>query len=179
VQELIGSILDPLGYIGVGRSSIGRIVFKPAVFWRVVRRGDDNAIGEMLGAAPIVDEDRPRNRRRRRHTVVALNDGLDAVRRQDFERGALRGSGHRVRVLAHVERTIGPADFSVVADGLGDCEDVGFGERTAKWRAAMSAGAEADQLARVIGIRPVLVVFAFEPDQVDQHLLRRQLASQR
>jgi len=55
----------------------------------------------------------------------------------------------------------------VVAYGLRDGENVGFGERPAEWRAAMPAGAKTDPLFGVVEIRPVLKVFAFEPGQVD------------
>ena len=39
------------------------------------------------------------------------------------------GAGQRVRVLAHVERAVGALAAPVVADGLGDGQDVGLGER--------------------------------------------------
>ena len=39
------------------------------------------------------------------------------------------GAGEGVRVLAHVERAVDALAAAVVADGLGDGEDVGLGER--------------------------------------------------
>jgi hypothetical protein len=68
--------------------------------------------------------------------------------------------------------------LKVVADGLGDGENVGFGERPAQRRAAMPAGAKADQLTEIIEIRLALEIFAFEPDRIDQHFLWRRLACQ-
>ena len=55
--------------------------------------------------------------------------GLDAVGRQHFERRALRRAGQRVRVLAHVERAVDALAAAVVADRLGDGQDVRLGER--------------------------------------------------
>jgi len=81
-------------------------------------------------------------------------------------------------VLAHVERAGGALGAPVVADGLGDGENVGFGERSAKWRAAMPAGAKADQLSGIVEIGLALVIFAFEPGWIDQHFLWRRLAGQ-
>ena len=55
--------------------------------------------------------------------------GLDAVGRQHFQGGALGRAGQGVRVLAHVERAVDALAAAVVADGLGDGQDVGLGER--------------------------------------------------
>ena len=43
-------------------------------------------------------------------------------------------------------------------------------------RAAVSAGAEADQLVGVAHVGPTLEILAFEPGQVNQHLFRGRLA---
>jgi hypothetical protein len=56
---------------------------------------------------------------------------------------------------------------AIVADGLRDREDMGFGERPMERRSAMPAGAEAYQLARIIEIGPTLEKFAFEPGRID------------
>jgi hypothetical protein len=42
----------------------------------------------------------------------------------------------------------------------------------------MPAGAEADQLAGIIEIRPALEIVAFELRRIDQHFLWRRLACQ-
>ncbi len=55
-----------------------------------------------------------------------------------------------------------PWPSPVVADGLGDGQDVGLGERAAKRRAAMAAGAEADQLVGVAQVGLALEILAFE-----------------
>src|SRR5439155_11429184 len=54
-----------------------------------------------------------------------------------------------------------------------------LGERAPERRAAMAAGAKADDLRGVVHLRPALVVFPLEPDQINQHGRRRWLASQR
>ena len=75
----------------------------------------------------------------------SLNDGLDFVGGENLERGALRRSRQRVRVLAHVERAVDPLAATVLADRLRDGQDVRFGEGAAQRRAAMPAGSEDDQ----------------------------------
>src|SRR6516225_11303029 len=60
---------------------------------------------------------------------------------------AVRWAGaDSVRVLAHVEGAIRGLAPAVVADRLGDGQDVGFRLRTAPRRASVSTGPEADQL---------------------------------
>jgi len=82
-------------------------------------------------------------------------------------------------VLAHIERAIGSLGLPVVADRLGDRENVSLGERSVQWRAAMPAGAKTDPLLGVIDIGPALKILAFKARQVDQHLFRRGLARER
>ena len=105
-QQLVGPVLDPPGDVGVGRAAVGRVVLEAAVLGRIVRRRDDDAVGEAGRAAAVVDEDGARDDRRRRDAVVALDDRLDAVGRQHFERRALGRRRQGVRVLAHEERAV-------------------------------------------------------------------------
>ena len=57
-QQFVGPVLDPVRHVGVGGATVGRIVLEAAVLGRIVRRRDDDAVGEMLLAAAVVDEDR-------------------------------------------------------------------------------------------------------------------------
>ena len=68
---------------------------------------------------------------------------------------------------------------TVVADRLSDRQDVGFGEGAAQRRAAVSAGAEADELVGVSYVGPALVILALEPGGVDEYLLRGGLSRER
>ncbi len=149
-QQLVGSILDPLRYVRVGRSAIGRVVLDAAILGRVVRWGNNDAIGQIRLARAVVYENGPGYDGCRRHAVVLLNDRFDAIGGQHLQRGALCWSGECVRVLAHVQRAIRALFVPVVANGLRDGQDVRFGECAVERRTPMSAGAEADTLARVI-----------------------------
>ena len=99
-QELVRAVLHPACHVRVGRSAVRRVVLEAAVGRRVVRRRHDDAVREVLAPATVVDEDRARDHGRRRNAVRALNDRVDAVRGEHLERGALRGRGERVCVLA-------------------------------------------------------------------------------
>ena len=127
-QQFVRAILHPVGHVRVGRAAVGRIVFEAAVLRRIVRRRDDDAVGQTGLASAIVNNDGARNDRRRRHAIIALDDRFDAVGREHFERGALRGRGQRVRVLAHLKRAIGAVAAAVIANRLGDGENVRLGE---------------------------------------------------
>src|SRR5580704_1456835 len=106
----------------------------------------------MIFAVAVVDEDGARDDRRGSYFVVFLDDGFHAVRGQHLERGALRGSGQRVRVFAHIEWAICGLSATVVADGLGNGEDVCFSEGAVEWRTSLSTSPEDDHL---IGISEV------------------------
>ncbi len=108
------------------------IVLEPAVLRRVVRGGEDNAVGETLASLAIVDKDCPRHDRRRSHAVVLLDDGVHIIAGEDFERRALGGPGKRVRIPPHEQRAIGALQAPEVADGLGNGQNMGFGERPAQ-----------------------------------------------
>src|SRR6266516_16538 len=100
-----------------------------AIRRRVVRGRDHDSVREVPFAAAVVNEDGPGDDGRRRDAGVPLNDGLDAVRRQHFEGGALGRFGQGVRVLSHVERAVDRLTAAVVADALRDRQNVGLGER--------------------------------------------------
>ena len=178
VQQLVGPILDPSRHVGVGRAPVGRVVLEAAVLRRVVRGRDNDTVGEVVPAAAVVDEDGPRDDGRWRDAIVALDDRLNPVSRQHLDGGALGWPGQGVRVLSHVERAVDPLGAAVVADGLGDGQDMGLGERAAKRGAPVPAGAEADQLVRVAQVGLAVVVLPFQPAHVHQHLLRSRLACQ-
>ena len=69
------------------------IVLEPAVLRRVVRGGDDNAVGEMLGSPAVMDKNCVRDDRRRSYAVVLLDDDVHAISGEDFESRALGGPG--------------------------------------------------------------------------------------
>src|SRR5262249_41597254 len=142
-QKLVGTVLDPLGHVGIGWTAVGWVILEATVLRRVVRRRDDNAVGEMLFSATVVDENSVRDNRRWGYSIVLLNDGFDVVAGQHLERGALRRPGHRVGVLADVERTISGLVAPIIANRLGDSENVRLGERTVQRRTPVPAGAEA------------------------------------
>src|SRR6516162_6398125 len=130
----------------------------------------------MLLTAMVVDQDGPRDDRRRCHTVASLDDGLHVVGRQYFERRALGRTRQGVRILTHVEWTVRALVASVLADGLSNGQDVGFGERAPQRRTSVSAGPEADHLVGITEVRTALEILPFEPGHVHQHLLRGGLA---
>ena len=94
------------GDVGIGRAAVGRIVLEAAVRGRIVRRRDDDAVALVFGAATIIDEDGVRDDGRRGHAVVALQDRLDPLGRQNLERRSLRRAGKGVRVFTEKKRAI-------------------------------------------------------------------------
>ena len=180
-QQLVGAILDPPRDVGVGRAAVGRVVLEAAVLRRIVRRRDDDAVGEVPAAAAVVDEDRARDRPasgvKPSSRWITVSTPLAAS-----TSSAVRcaGSGQRMRVLAHEQRPVDALFAPVVADRLRDRQDVRLGERAARaseprWplvpKLTCCAGSSAS------GLR--LEVRALERRDVDQQLLRSRLAGER
>ena len=61
-QELVGPLGDDAGGVGVRGSTVGRVVLEAAVAGRVVRRRDDDTVGQRGVAAPVVGQDRVADR---------------------------------------------------------------------------------------------------------------------
>ena len=87
-NEGVGLLFYPLRDVSIRRPAVGRIVFEAAESRRVVRRCDDDAVGEAALATAIVGENRVRDYRGRRVTIVSIDHHLDAIRRQHFQSAA-------------------------------------------------------------------------------------------
>src|SRR5262249_21774144 len=144
---------------------------KAAIFRRIVRRRNHDAVRVALSAPAIVDENGPRYDGRWSDAIVALNQGFDTVCRQDLKSCSLRRIRKSVRVLAHVQRAICAVSIPVIADRLSDGEDVGFVETPRKRRASMTAGSEPHHLVGIRQIRAALEILTLQPGEVNQHLL--------
>ena len=68
--------------LGVSRTPIWRVILEATVRRRIVRRRDDNAVGEMLLTIPVINENGSRDDWRWCEAVVSLDDRLHVVGRQ-------------------------------------------------------------------------------------------------
>ena len=80
-------VLNPFGGAGVGRATRWRIVLKAAVFGRIVRRSNDNAIREAAPAIAVVGKDGVRERRSRGVSAGIVDHDLNVISGQDFQSG--------------------------------------------------------------------------------------------
>src|SRR6185437_1904465 len=117
-QQLICPSLNPFCHLGLSGSAVGRVVFKAAIAWRVMRGRNNYSIRKMLLAAPVIHKDRARDDGCRRYAIIFLNNGLYVIAGQHFQRSALCRRGDRMRVLPHVKRAICLLLSPVVTDGL-------------------------------------------------------------
>src|SRR5438105_9984427 len=85
-QQCICARLNPIRHVAICRSTVRWVVLESAVLRGVMRRGDDDAVSQAIGAAAVMHQDYPRNRRSRRHAVAALDDRLDGVSCKNLER---------------------------------------------------------------------------------------------
>jgi hypothetical protein len=178
-QDRVGPVLYPLRHVHIRRPAVGRVVLEPAVLRRVVRGGDDDAIGQTRAAAVVVPQDRMRDDRGRRRAVVGLDEDLHPMRGQDRQRSALGWPRDGVGVFAHPQRAGDPRLLSILADRLRDGGDVRVGEGAIQRGAAMARRAKADELLRVGQVGLVFGVGAFELGGVDEQFSRGRATGQR
>ena len=115
-----------------------RVVLDAAVFGRIVRRRDDDAIGKAARAPVVVRQNRMRDRWRRRIAAIVRDHCFDAVLRQHFECGNEGRLRQRVRVHTQEQRAVDALPFAVNADRLRHGKDMRLIERALERRAAMT-----------------------------------------
>src|SRR5262245_61271296 len=111
----------------------------------------------MVLAGAVVNKYGSRNDGSWRDADVALDHRLHFIAGQDLQCRSLGRSGQRMLVFAHVKRPIRALTTPVLTAGMRDSQDMSLGERAVQLRAAVSAGAKADQLVGVTHIWPAIV----------------------
>ena len=146
VEQLVRRVLNPLRASCIRGAAARRVVLEAAVLRWIVRRRDDDPVGEPGRSAAVVAEDGVGDDRGRRVAVAVVDHHVDFVRRQHLERGRERRLGQRVGVDAEEERTIDALLAAIEADRLGDGQDVRLVERRVEGRAAVAGRPERDPL---------------------------------
>ena len=142
-------LFDDRRDVGVGRAAMRRVVFVAAVFGRIMRRRDHDAIGEAGGPSLVVAQDRMRDDWGRRVSAAIVDHDLDAVGGKHLDRTRQRRLGQSVGVYSNEQRT-GEADVAaVVADRLRRRQDMVLVEGVPQRRAAMARGSEGNALGGV------------------------------
>ena len=86
-EQAVGTRLDPSGDGRIRRTARRRVVLEAAIFRRIVRRREDNAVGKPLRAAAVVGEDGVRDDGRRGVAVVGVDHRHNVVRDEHLQRG--------------------------------------------------------------------------------------------
>src|SRR6185369_13110656 len=97
-----------------------------SVLGRIVRRSNNNTVGDVLFSRAVVDKNGARDDRRGSDAVVWLNYCLHFVGGQYLKRRTLRWTRKRMSVFSHVQRTVCALTSPVIADGLSDGENMRF-----------------------------------------------------
>ena len=129
-EQRVGRALNGTRHVGIGRATMGRVIFETAIIGRIMRRADNNAVS-ATPIAPgfttlIIGEDGVRDDRGRRIAALVIDHGLNAIGGEHFEGGAKSRFGQSMRIHAKKQRA-GDADAgAMIANGLGDGEDMGL-----------------------------------------------------
>ena len=167
-HEFVGTLGDPARGIRAGRATVWGVVLETSVAWRIVRWGDDDAVGLGPVVRAVVHDDGPGDGWGGGPLVLAFGDDLDVIGTQHLDRRAPGGIGQGVGVLADVQRTGDGLAGAVLDDGLGGRGDVKFVEGAVEGGASMSGGAEDHLLIGILRVRDDVVVCRKERVHVDE-----------
>src|SRR5215469_3634706 len=101
-QQIVCPVLYPARNVRIGGTAVRRVVLETSIFRRIVGWCNDNPIGEVLSAPAVIDQNGVRNDGCGSYSVTLLNDGLDTICCQYFERRSLRRPGNRMGVFPHI-----------------------------------------------------------------------------
>src|SRR6266540_1910447 len=102
------------------RSATRRVVLEAAIFRRIVRGRDNDAVRETCRSPEVKGEDGVGDRRRRRIAAIAIDHGLYAICCEHLEGSCERWLGQRVRVFSDVQGAVDALAAAVIADRLRD-----------------------------------------------------------
>lgn len=176
LENLVRLRFDPARDLGLRRAAVGWVVLQAAMLGWIVRRRDDDPVGNPTRAAPIVIENRKRHRRRGCVLILIGDHDVHALRSEHFQRARLRRDGQGVSIHAEEQRTVDSLRAAIQADRLCDREDVRLVERVAERRTAMARRAERDPLPWHRWVWNARVVRGDEPRHVYQRRRRYRLS---
>jgi len=137
-EQVVGAVLDPSGGLGAGRAPVRRVVLEAAVTGRVVRRRDDDAVGEPVAEQTVEPADRVRDGGGRGVAVGHVHEDADPVGDEHLQRAVPGGQRQRVRVAADEQRAGDALAGPELADRLRDRPDMAFVEGPVQARPAVT-----------------------------------------
>ena len=167
-HERVGTLGDPTRGIRAGRATMWGVVLEASIARRIVRWGDDDAVGLGPVVRAVVHDDGSGDGWGGGPLVLAFGDDLDVIGAQHLDRRAPGGIGQGVGVLADVQRTGDGLAGAVLDDGLGGRSDVEVVEGAVEGGASMSGSTEDNFLVRILRIRDDVVVCRKERVHVDE-----------
>ena len=169
LEEHVGFVLDRARDARGRGAAIWGVVLEAAILRRVVRRRDDDAIGETTRASAIVREDGVREHRGGRVAVSVVDHDGHAVGREHLERAGERRLREGVGVDAEKQGSVDSPLATMGADRLGDGQDVGLVEGAIERGAAMARRPERHALFAHGGVRTARVIRRHQSRDIGEH----------
>ena len=174
-QVFIGTSCNPVRRIRVRRTTGRRVVLKTTIPWRIVGRGNHDAVGTR-GATPrrtalhvaVVRQNRVADSRSRRVAILRVNHHGDAVGREHLEGGNHCRLGQAVGIAANVQWAFNALALAVIHDGLSGGVNVVFVESAVEGGTAVTGSTEDDLLVGVIRVRVLCVVSSDQFRDIDK-----------
>ena len=167
-QNLVGARGDRPSGIGIGRATVRRVVLEPAVAGRVMRRGNDDPVGQTRGLALVVPQDGMAHCRSRGVPVTRIHSHYNTIGGQNLQCAGPRGFGERVGVSTDEQWAGGALRGPVLDDRLGGSDDVRLVEGAVETRPSVPGGPEDDLLRHVSRVGVYRVIRGHHMGDVDE-----------
>ena len=172
-KEGIRAILNPFRHLGIGRPTMRWVILDAAVLRRIVRGGDDDAVGEPRCSPSIVGEDRVRDDRSGGVPIILIDHHLNAVRCQHLERARTSWFRECVCIPAEIQRPDCALAGAIFTDRLRDGQDMPFVKASLEGRTPMSRRAKGHSLLTNHGIGLLRKIGCDELRDIDENRCRR------
>ena len=159
----------PLHIRHATRSTIRRVVLEAAVLGRIMRRGDDDPIGEAALAVLVVAQDGVRNDGRRRVPAALVDHHVNLIAGKYLEGAGQGGLRQRVGVNSDEQRAGDAASAPLMTDRLTDCQDMCLIEGIVEGGSTMTRSAKCNPLRRDRRVRSAGEISCHQLGHIDQY----------
>ena len=152
-----------------------RVVLDATVGWRVVARGQNDAVSKFTLATTVVHDDGSAERRSRNVLVISANEHVNRMRTQHLKHGSKSGSRQCVGISPDKDWPGNSLIHPILDDCLGDSGNMVFVERASERGASMAGGAKNDSVQRIAWVRLQLVIGGDKRIHIDKVGVRGEL----
>ena len=134
------------------------VILNSTIFRRIMRRRDNNTVGQAIWFSSVVIQNRMRNNGRRRITLTFLDNHIKAISNHNFNRRTKSSLRQGMCIHSNKEWTIDALSTPVFTQCLANCCYMSLVERIQQRRTTMPRCTKANSLSWIIDIRHLSVI---------------------